>query len=84
MKTLISRLVKKGAITFQKQGRQYIYRPAIEQQDYQAKESESFLSRIFNGRLSPFVSAFSRTNRLTKSDIDELKMIIKQWEKEND
>lgn len=84
VKTLIGRLVKKGAISFKKQGRQYIYQAEITPQDYKIKESESFLGRLFNGKLSPFVSAFAHSNKLTQNDIDELKDIIKKWEKNND
>ncbi|NMH60003.1 BlaI/MecI/CopY family transcriptional regulator [Alteromonas ponticola] len=84
VKTFLSRLVKKGALTFEKEGRSYLYSPAISQQDYQLKESRSIISRLFNGRVSPLVAGFAKQSKLSKDDIEDLKQIIQDWEKNND
>lgn len=84
VKTLLGRLVKKQAIGFEKQQRKYFYYPLIEQETYQINESESLVQRIFSGRLSPLVAGFAKSNKLNKDDINELKKLISQWEKEND
>ena len=80
VKTLLGRLVKKGALEFKKQGRTYIYSPQIEQSEFQQTESLSFVQRLFRGRLSPLVASFAKSDKLTKQDVDELKQIIKDWE----
>jgi predicted transcriptional regulator len=80
IKTLVSRLVKKQAVTFEKQGREYIYTPTIERDDYTQKESRSFIQRLFQGRIAPLVSGFAKTHALSQTDIDELKSVIKEWE----
>jgi len=84
VKTLLGRLVKKGALGFEKQGRSYIYTQLIEQDAFQVKESESFVKRLFKGRLSPLVATFAKTNKLTERDVDELKKIISDWEQNKD
>lgn len=84
VKTLISRLVKKGALGFNQAGRQYQYYPLISEADYQAQATQSFVSRLFNGRISPLVAGFAKQESLTESDIDELKQLISDWEKNND
>ncbi|MBQ4847839.1 BlaI/MecI/CopY family transcriptional regulator [Pseudoalteromonas sp. MMG005] len=82
IKTLVGRLVKKNAITFEKQGREYIYTPTIERDEYTHKESSSFIQRLFQGRIAPLVSGFAKTQQLSQRDIDELKQVIDKWEQE--
>ncbi|WP_394202942.1 BlaI/MecI/CopY family transcriptional regulator [Shewanella waksmanii] len=82
VKTLLNRLVRKQAIGFEKQGRAYLYRPLINQNEYQLKESKSFIERVFGGNLSPLVAGFAKNNKLSADDIEELKAVIKDWEKE--
>ncbi|MFD1618744.1 BlaI/MecI/CopY family transcriptional regulator [Thalassotalea marina] len=82
VKTLINRLVKKQAISFEKQGRTYLYFPLVSREDYRQKASKSFIERIFSGRLSPLVAGFAKNNTLQAEDIEQLKSIIDDWEKE--
>ena len=84
VKTLLGRLLKKGALGFEKDGRSYRYFPLIERHEYTRTESQSFLHRFFGGRLSPFVANFADEEKLEKEDIEELKALIKKWERDND
>ncbi|MDY6925917.1 MAG: BlaI/MecI/CopY family transcriptional regulator [Pseudomonadota bacterium] len=84
VKTLLSRLVKKGVVDFDKAKRQYLYRPLIAREDYTKKEASSFVSRLFKGKVAPLVAGFANQNSLSQQDVDELKALIKQWEQNND
>jgi len=84
VKTLLSRLVKKGVVDFDKAQRQYLYRPLIAREDYTKKEATSFVSRLFKGKVAPLVAGFANQNSLSQQDVDELKALIKQWEQNND
>jgi BlaI family penicillinase repressor len=59
VKSLIGRLLKKKAIQSSRRGGRTWYRPLVERDDYMLAESQSFLDRIFGGRLAPFVSHFA-------------------------
>lgn len=83
VKTLLNRMVKKEAISFEKVQRSYFYSPLFAREEYTYKESKSLLERMFSGRLSPLVSHFVKSDELSKDDIDELKALINQWEKDN-
>ncbi|MGS0674879.1 BlaI/MecI/CopY family transcriptional regulator [Shewanella sp. 0m-4] len=83
VKTLLNRLVKKQAIGFDKQGRSYLYFPLIEQSEYQLKESESFIERLFSGRVAPLVAGFAKQNKLSAEDVAELQQLIDTWQKDN-
>jgi BlaI family penicillinase repressor len=80
VKTLLNRLVNKGAVSFEKDGRAYLYAPVLQQQDYQHKESQSFIARVFSGRIAPLVAGFAASKTLQATDIDELKQLIADWE----
>lgn len=83
-KTLLYRLLKKGAIKHQKKGRQYWYSACIERDEFKKQQSNSFVGEVFNGKVSHLVAAFAQENSLSQSDVSELKAIIDQWEQNND
>lgn len=78
VKTLLNRLLKKGAINATLEGRRYFYSPVLKREQWINAESKGFLDRMFNGKVAPLVAHFSERNKLTKSDIAELKLLIKR------
>ncbi len=82
VKTLLNRLVSKGAVSFEKDGRAYLYSPVLQQADYLQRESMSFVQRLFSGRLAPLVAGFAEQQQLKSEDVAELKLLIQQWEQE--
>jgi BlaI family transcriptional regulator, penicillinase repressor len=81
VKTLINRLLNKGAIAAERDGRRYLYRPVLDRSDYVEAESQGLLDRLFDGRLAPLVSHFSETRKLSAEDIAELKKLIEDMGK---
>jgi BlaI family transcriptional regulator, penicillinase repressor len=76
VKSLINRLLTKGAIEAEKDGRRYLYRPRVDRLAYLSDESRGLLDRLFGGRIAPLVSHFSKTDQLSPEDIAELKRLI--------
>ncbi len=76
IQTLISRLVKKGAIGFTKRSREFVYTPLINENDYINEESESFLNKFYNGTINSMVMNFIENDKLSHDDIEELKKIL--------
>ncbi|BAH05405.1 hypothetical protein CKR_0354 [Clostridium kluyveri NBRC 12016] len=76
IKTLINRLLNKGAIDFQKEGKEYYYYNLINEEEYKISESKSFLNKIFNGSLNLMLMNFIKTKNLSEKDIEELKKIL--------
>jgi len=81
VKTLINRLLNKGAIAAERDGRRYLYRPVLDRADYVEAESQGLLDRLFDGRLAPLVSHFSENQKLTAEDVAELKRLIEDFDK---
>ena len=78
IKTLLNRLLKKGAIRARKDGRRYIYTPLLTREQWLSSESEGLLDRLFGGRVAPLVAHFSKHQKLTKKDIADLKVLIRE------
>ncbi|HVS78468.1 MAG TPA: BlaI/MecI/CopY family transcriptional regulator [Steroidobacteraceae bacterium] len=80
VKTLLGRLLRKGAVRARKDGRRFIYSPALAREEWLSRESESLLNRLYGGRVAPLVAHFSRHRKLSKRDIRELKRLIGELE----
>lgn len=76
IQSLLGRLVKKGALDYEKDSRVFIYTPLVKEEDYLEKESVTFLNRFYNGALNSMVVNFLDHNKLTRDDITELKKIL--------
>lgn len=77
VKTLVNRLLRKGAIRAARDGRRYLYSPVLTREQWLSDESESLVERLFGGRIAPLVSHFSRHRLLSQKDITELRQIIR-------
>ena len=82
IKTLLSRLLKKGAISAQRDGRRYLYSPVLQRDQWLATESKGLLDRLFGGRVAPLVAHFSKQRKLSRKDLAELKRLIEELEDE--
>jgi predicted transcriptional regulator len=78
VKTLLNRLLRKGAIKAQQDGRRYLYSPLMAHEQWVSDESLSLLDRLFGGRVAPLVAHFSQTRKLSKKDIADLKRLIRE------
>jgi BlaI family penicillinase repressor len=81
VKTLLSRLVKKGAVAVESEGRRYLYRPLTAREDYVLAESIGLLDRLFGGRVAPLVAHFSERQRLTEDDRAQLRRLVEEWDR---
>ena len=83
IQTYLARLVKKGALTTQRQGKGYLYYPAVSEEDCRHAESRNFLNRVYNGSLSQMVKGFVKSGSLSEDELSELKKLIAEQEKTN-
>lgn len=76
IQTLIKRLVTKRALTYEKEGRVFVYTPLVEENEYVSQESSSFLKKYYNGNISAMLSAFLDNDKLSASDINDLRSLL--------
>lgn len=78
--TMLRRMSEKGVIDCREQGGVKIYSPLIPRDAAVQKETDSFLSRVYQGSVSTMMNAITRKQKLSKAEIDELYAIIRQAE----
>lgn len=76
IQTLIKRLVTKGALSYEKQSRVFVYTPLVKESEYVNEESNSFLKRFYNGNITAMVSAYLENDKLTETEINDLRSLL--------
>ena len=81
IQTLIRRLHKKGALEVTSRiGREYVYRPTVAESESEHAASQTFLGRVFDGKLTPFLASFVENGSVSKKEIDELRRLLDKAE----
>lgn len=83
IQTLIKRLVNKGVLSYEKQGRIFVYTPLVGKNEYIGQESTSFLKRFYDGNISKMLSAYIENDQLSESEIDTLRSLLSNNKGEN-
>lgn len=79
LKTLLQRLVAKGAVTAQENtSRTYLYTAAITQQEYINSERKSFLQKAFDGSAKKMLLNFVQEEKITKEELQQLMDMIQE------
>lgn len=78
VKTLLARLVQKGAVTAEADGRRYLYSPAIDRAEAMGEESKRFVDRLFGGRVSPLIAHLAEREALSDTDIAEIEALLRK------
>jgi BlaI family transcriptional regulator, penicillinase repressor len=78
VKTLLARLVKKGAVSVDVDDRRHLYKAAIKREACQRQETRSFVRRVFDGAVGPAVVHFIQAGQLSAEEIKELRRILDQ------
>lgn len=76
IQTLIKRLVTKGALSYEKQGRVFVYTPLVNQNEYIDQKSSTFLKRYYNGDITAMLSSYLENDRLSETEIDTLRSLL--------
>ena len=80
IRTLIQRLVKKGAVAVEGEERRYLYRPAVSREAYVSSESRGVVDRLFGGSLAAMVLHFARREDMPADRLARLKAVVEEIE----
>lgn len=83
VKTLLSRLVEKGAVSHQPDGRRYLYRPKVTRAAYARGATKRLADQLFGGRAAPLVAHLAESKGLTDDDIKDLELLIGELKRDN-
>lgn len=76
IKTLLGRLVRKGALSYEEQGNRYLYAPAVARREAIRAEGRSFVARAFGGDETQALLHFARQVELPGEEIEELRRLL--------
>lgn len=74
--TLLSRLVQKGVLATERPAREYLFRPLVSEEECRRGASRSFMTRVFDGKIAPFLACFLADQKLSRKEIEEIRSIL--------
>jgi BlaI family penicillinase repressor len=72
VKTMLSRLVAKKAVSERKRGNTSVYAPLVSQQNARRSAFKSFINQVFNGSIEPLLHYMVEDRKLSKKQRREL------------
>jgi BlaI family penicillinase repressor len=78
VKTLLGRLVGKGAVETTPDGRRFLYTPLIARAEYVGGESKRLVARLFGGRAAPLFAHLAENEALSEEDLSEIEALLKE------
>ena len=84
IQTLIKRLVNKGALSYEKQSRMFVYTPMVKENEYIGQESSSFLKRFYGGNITAMLSAYLEDDKLSEAEIETLRGLLSKKDTKGD
>ncbi|PCJ20248.1 MAG: CopY family transcriptional repressor [SAR86 cluster bacterium] len=81
IKTLLTRLTGKQAVSRHKDGRRFFYTADVSREEIVSIEADGFLKKFFNGQMAPLIAHFAERKELSEADIAEIETILKELKK---
>jgi len=78
VKTLLGRLVAKGVLGFEREGRRYLYRPIVSRERCVRRDTRSFLDRVFRGTPMSLLTYFVENEHLSDAELDRLRQALEK------
>lgn len=76
VRTLLARLVEKGALEYEVDGPRYIYRAVVSRRECVRQESRWFAEKIFGGNVAELLVHFVKDAPLGSDEIAELRKLL--------
>ncbi|WP_105615452.1 BlaI/MecI/CopY family transcriptional regulator [Vallitalea okinawensis] len=77
--SMLNRLIKKGFLHSEKNGKERTYVPLVKKEDYLKYETENFIKRYHENSIVNLVNTLYSNKKLKEQDIDELSTLLKEW-----
>ena len=84
IRKILSILIEKGHLTRRREGRAFLYKPKIREGQANRKMVQDLLKRAFGGSAALMVAALFDSNPLNEGDLEDIKRLIAEHEKEVD
>ena len=78
--TALNRLVEKGFLTCEKEGRSNYYRARISEEDYKAAEGRTFLEKLYGNSFTGMVASLYDSRAIGPEDLEDLRRFLDELE----
>lgn len=78
LQTLLGRLVNRGFLQTDKQGKSRYYEPLVSEEEYLAEDSKRYFQKWTGGSLRDLVACLYESHTVTKEELEDLKAFIEQ------
>lgn len=78
LQTLLGRLVTRGFLSTEKNGKNRYYEPLVSEEDYLAADSRRYFQKWNGGSLRDLVACLYESNSVTKEELADLKAFIEE------
>ncbi|CAN5549237.1 BlaI/MecI/CopY family transcriptional regulator [soil metagenome] len=76
IRTLLARLVEKGALATESDGHRYLYRPLLSRGKCIRRECQTFVNKVFGGDAAELLAHFARSAAMSPAQVEELKRML--------
>lgn len=76
--TMLKRMIDKGVIAYNTDGKSREYFPLIQKRDYFSTYLKGLIKNFFNGSTTQFASFFTEEVNLTEAELEDLKTVIEK------
>ncbi len=76
IQTMLKRLVQKGALTYEKNSRVFVYTPLVKKDEYLDQENNSFLKRYYDGNIASMLTNYLEKEALSEEEIRDLQNLL--------
>ena len=76
VRTLLARLVEKGALEYEVEGPRYIYRAVVSRRECVRQEGRCFVEKVFGGNVAEMLMHFVTDASLDPDEIAELRGLL--------
>src|SRR5437016_8953111 len=76
IKTMLNRLVRKGAVRYRADGKRYLYTPGVSREVCVRSETRGLADRLFGGATAAMLAHFVEDARLSRTEIEELRRLL--------
>ena len=78
VKTLLARLVGKGAVATEPDGRRFLYSPLLERQSWVGGESRRLVDRLFGGSAASLFAHLAQEEALDERELNEIERLLQE------
>ncbi|MEL7450919.1 MAG: BlaI/MecI/CopY family transcriptional regulator [Pseudomonadota bacterium] len=78
--TMLAKMEKKGVVSHEVDGRKFVYRPVVSEEEVRKEMTRDLVNRLFNGGVGSFINYMISTYEFEREELLQLKQCIDEVE----